>query len=45
MHLCLADIKQKNTSQTFKQLVYEFENISSEILSESVEVFFSKVLK
>ena len=31
--------------QTFKQLVHKFEKISSEILSESVEVIFPKVLE
>jgi hypothetical protein len=34
-----------NSKQTSQELVYKFGNISSEIQSGSVEVFFSEVLK
>jgi hypothetical protein len=37
--------KPENSKETSQQLVYKFGNISSEILSESIGVFSSEVLK
>jgi hypothetical protein len=38
----LVPVVQKPVSLTLKQLVYDFRDISSEILSGSIRVFFNK---